>query len=59
MCVTKRHLNHRTHKESELPKCPEYLDGAVAWMEQKLAEPRLLSCSQSSVEKHHQGAAGP
>lgn len=59
MCVTKRHLNQRTDKESELPKYPKYLGRAVAQMEQNLAGPRLLSCAQSSIEKHSQGAAGP
>lgn len=59
MRVTKRHLNHMTHKESELPKCLKYLDRAVGQMEQKLVGPRLLSCAQSSIEEHAQGAAGP
>lgn len=59
MCVTERHLNHRTHKESALPKYPKYLDRAVGRMEQKLAGPRLLSCAQSSIDKCPQGAAGP
>lgn len=58
MCVTKRHLNHMTHKESELPKCLKYLDRAVGQTEQKLVGPRLLSCAQSCIEEHPQGAAG-
>lgn len=51
MCVTKRHLNHRTRKGSELPKYSIYLERAAGRMAQKLAGHRLLSCAQSHIKK--------